>query len=152
MLFTLNLMKNPCCGTAGPRGELSTFILLSKHSIKLHFQFVCLRILVYLSHLIRCITLCHGWWPMQKLTTDQCEKKISVECSATNKTFTSFSTTAPRTLEVSCKQIGYYKNQRSGGLGNMVFSGHVKDTAFTNSQQCLPVHEWYKITQCFCTN
>lgn len=75
MLFTLNLMKNPCWGTAGPRGELSTFILLSKHSIKLLFQFVCLRILVYLSHLIRYITLLHGWWSMQKLTTDQCGKK-----------------------------------------------------------------------------
>lgn len=60
---------------AGLRGELSTFILLSKHSIKLHFQFVCLCLLVYLSDLIRSITLCHGWWFMQKLTTDQCEKK-----------------------------------------------------------------------------
>lgn len=88
---------------AGPRGELSTFILLSKHSIKMHFQFVCLCILVYLSDLIRSINLCHGWWFMQKLTTDQCEKKMSVECLATNKISTSFSTTAPRTLKVSCK-------------------------------------------------
>lgn len=135
---------------AGPRGELSTFILLSKHSIKLHFQFVCLCILVYLSDLIRSITLCCGWWFMQNLITDLCEKK-KCQCSAWPQT--------RHLLPSPLQPPGIWKYHASrqesiriwfGGLGIKLISGHVRDTAFMNSQQCLPTHEYYKITQHFC--